>query len=315
MKIVKKISIATLLSFLIGCVSPQYTPQNYLNNAIDIIEANSIKKYSTDWVKFRKDVLEKSKDAHSIEQTYPAIRFALSQLGDHHSCLLTPGQVQSLFVQDNPLPTVLTELIDNKIAYIRIPGFTGNAKLVDKFAQLIQDKIQELDKNNIQSWIIDLSEDTGGNMWPMLLGLGPVLGDGILGYFVDSENIYTEWTHTNGAVFIGKNMIQKLDKPYKLRHQIKKIAVLISPKTASSGEATAVAFIGARNTQFFGINTCGVSTGNAGHKLSDGAMIILTSCKFADRNKKIYGGSITPNIVADYEWTAKKTAIEWINNN
>jgi carboxyl-terminal processing protease len=309
MKIMKSLILVTLLSFIISCT----TPQAYLNKAVDIIQTNSINKHSIDWVRFRKDVLEKAKDAKNIKETYPAIRFALSQLSDNHSHFLTPEQVKNRTDQNKPLPNVPVELINNRIAYIKIPSFNGNHKLADSFAQLIQDKIEELDKNKIDSWVIDLSENTGGNMWPMLLGLGPILGDGVLGYFVSSENKYTEWNYFKGSVFIGKDKIMKLNKPYKLRNHIKKLAVIISHKTASSGEAIAVAFIGAKDVKFFGESTYGVSTGNAGHKLSDGAMIILTECKFADRNKKIYGVPITPDI-ADFDWTTKKTAVEWMNN-
>ena len=32
-------------------------------------------------------------------------------------------------------------------------------------------------------WIVDLRQDGGGNMWPMLAGLQPFLGTGVLGYF------------------------------------------------------------------------------------------------------------------------------------
>ncbi len=52
-----------------------------------------------------------------------------------------------------------------------------------KFASLLQREIKELDQNEIDNWIIDLRGNTGGNMYPMYLGLSPILGEGIGGYF------------------------------------------------------------------------------------------------------------------------------------
>ena len=40
----------------------------------------------------------------------------------------------------------------------------------------------------------------------------------------------------------------------------------------------------------------GISTGNEGFTLKDGALINLTTSKFADRDKNIYGFSIEPDI-------------------
>ena len=76
MQIIERIILTISLFFLISCNSPQ----DYLNDAVDILKENSINKYSVDWEKLRNEVLEKGKNAKSIKETYPAIRFALSQL-------------------------------------------------------------------------------------------------------------------------------------------------------------------------------------------------------------------------------------------
>ncbi len=308
MKIIERIILAISLFFLISCNSPQ----NYLNDAVDILKENSINKYSIDWEKLRNEVLEKGKKAKNIKETYPAIRFALSQVGDHHSFLMTPEQGKSFNNPNLSIPNISSELINNNIGYIKIPGFTGNRnERADKFAKNIQDKIRELDKNNIQFWIVDLGNDTGGNMWPMLLGLGPILGNGIFGYFVDADKNYLNWGYSKGSVFYNNKQLMKLSNPYLLKNNIKKLAVIISKQTASSGEAIATSFKGAKNTYFIGKSTYGVSTGNSVFKLNDGAMIFLTTTKFADRNKNIYGVSINPDLEVFY-LHAKETAIEWI---
>ena len=305
----KNIIFATLVVFFVSCTSPK----TYLNKAVDIIEKNSMNKDSVDWVKFRNQVLEKGKNAESIKDTYPAIQYALELLGDHHSFLMTPEQSKTYVDQKISLPEISAELIDNRIGYIKIPGFSGDRnERALKFAQQIQDTIRELDKNNIKYWIVDLGNDSGGNMWPMLLGLGPILGDGIAGYFSSNNNGFIGWGYSKGSVFCNKNEVMKLNTPYKLRNKIEKLAVIISDYTGSSGEAIAVSFIGIKNSCFIGRPTYGNSTANGSFKLSDGAMIYLTVSKFADRNKKIYGVPIIPDII-DLNGTSKKTAVEWLN--
>lgn len=117
--------------------------------------------------------------------------------------------------QKRTLPEVPVDIIKGKVAYIKIPGFSGNDKLAKDFAKLIQNKIKSIDKSEIDSWIIDLSENTGGSMYPMILGLEPVLGDKILGYFVDVDNKFYDWKLSNGAIYIDGNYIMSIDNPYK----------------------------------------------------------------------------------------------------
>jgi hypothetical protein len=67
-------------------------------------------------------------------------------------------------------------------------------------------------------WIIDLRGNGGGNMWPMLAGIGFVLGEGNLGYFVDGKSIEVAWRYQDGALY-AQNTNQNefsLDPPLKL---------------------------------------------------------------------------------------------------
>lgn len=287
--------------------------KDYLNDAVDILKENSINKYTLDWESLRNQVLEMGKNAKNIKETYPAIRYALIQLGDNHSFFMTPEEYKSYTRPDLPIPGITLQLINNNIGYIKIPGFRGSGnEPAEKFAQQIQNKIKELDKFNIQFWIVDLGDNTGGNVWPMLLGLSPLLGEGIMGYLVDADSNYFNWGISKGGVFYNDEQAGELPNPYCLKNKIKKLAVIIGSRTKSAGEAIAVSFKGAENTCFIGSCTQGKSTGNTGYDLSDGAKIYVTRTKFADRNKNVYGVPIKPDIESSYSY-AKETAIKWIN--
>src|SRR4029079_934252 len=119
--------------------------------------------------------------------------------------------------------------------------------------------------------IVDLQTNTGGNMWPMLAGLGPILGEGALGGFLDVENVEVPWSYQNGVVMEGTHPRARTTGPaYRSTPESSPIAVLISRATASSGEAVAVAFQGRPQTRFFGGHTRGATTSNDQFPLRDG---------------------------------------------
>lgn len=89
-----------------------------------------------------------------------------------------------------------------------------------------------------------------------------------------------------------------------------KVAVLMDNLTISSGEATAISFIGRPNTRFFGESTCGLSTVNFTYTLSNGDLFVLTQGTMADRNQNPFGGPITPNETFDNSEDLRARVIE-----
>lgn len=308
MKHLEILFLSFVFLFIVGCSSPD----DYLNDAMDILEENSINKSTINWDKLRSEVQGKGKNAKTIKETHPAIRYALSQLNDKHSTFMTAEEYKNFNRPDLTIPEIKTVLYNNDIGYLRIPGFRGNGEIPsEKFAKQIQNKIKALDQFNIEYWIIDLSSDSGGFVWPMICGLGPLFGDGVLGYLVDADDNYFNWGYSDGEVFHKNERVMKLENPYLLKKKIVKLVVIIGEKTASAGEAIAISFKGADNTWFIGSDTWGVSTGNKGFILKDGALINLTTSRFADRDKSIYGASIKPDLEVSYS-KAIETAINLI---
>src|SRR5690606_40666707 len=62
-------------------------------------------------------------------------------------------------------------LLPGGAAYLLVPGFAGgsHAHQVD-FAETLQALIRSLDEAGACGWIVDLRRNSGGNLWPMLLG-------------------------------------------------------------------------------------------------------------------------------------------------
>lgn len=315
---------ASLLSVLAGMLvtcSPSPEPQpteavtKFYEKLFQLVEQNSINRREIDWPAYKAAVLAKVGNAQTVPETEPAMTLALALLKDNHSTIDIVGR-QSLYggtgCQQSP-PQGLSVSLPN-IGYVEVTGFQGTSAEGKLFAQAIQNNIARLDNPSLKGWIIDLRRNTGGNMWPMIAGLGPLIGEGICGGFYDIDGkLLSSFAYQNGSSMLGEVVQAQVEKPYQLQRKNLKMAVLINGVTGSSGEATTLAFVGRPNTRLFGASTCGISTANTYYDLPFyGYKLNLFTAKMGDRAGKIYGKAITPNEVVSDDQAIGKAA-EWIN--
>lgn len=318
--------IIILIFYLHGCTEyKSYNISepalNYLNEVLDILESNSIKRKTINWSEFRQDILERAENISSIDSTYPVIRYAIKKLGDNHSRFVEDySDVLSKSTTEFPY----ARLLENNVVYIHIPGFHGYPLVARNYAARLYDYIDAYSYKKPSGWIIDLRENFGGNMWPMLAGLEPLLGEDNLGYFIDADDTYTEWFCKNGSSYYNNKIACSINgKPSNIFLHDTKVAVLLDSLTGSSGEAVAISFKGRKNTKFFGKPSRGKSTGNQSFILSNDAMLVLTTSIFADRNKNKYGGKILPDVTIENPQIINKkendivilSASKWIKDN
>jgi hypothetical protein len=301
-------------------VEPDVAPEAaaYLTAAIDIMQAHSVNRYRIDWPTLRMEAFENARGAVKPADTYAAIKSAVEALGDHHSAFLPPGRSAELgrkTIDDFPLPK--GELVAGRLGYISIAGFGGlDEWQVNQYATRVQQVVREVDAKQPCGWIVDLRPNTGGNMWPMLAGIGPVLGEGQVGAFVDPDGQETLWYYKNGQALWEDVVLAQVEGPvYELKRPFPPVAVLTGRQTSSSGEAIVIAFRQRPDTRSFGEPTSGLSTGNLGFPLSDGATLYLTVSTFADRSGEVYGGPVIPDEIVvgpDSEDAIPQEAIDWL---
>lgn len=191
----------------------------------------------------------------------------------------------------------------NNIGYINLPMQITGGNSIQEYADKTQEIIKQLDNENICGWIVDLRQNQGGNMWPMLAGIGPVLGEGIAGSYIYLDpNQKPQWSYKDGKAFDETRVVVAVNKPYILKKTLPPVAILTSELTASSGEAIVVSFKGRSQTRFFGQSTYGVPTANVSYPLSDGAKIVLTVALEADRTSKTYSDKIAPDEELKIDW-------------
>jgi C-terminal processing protease CtpA/Prc len=213
------------------------------------------------------------------------------------------------------------KVVNGDIGYVHLTGFaSGDSLAVRSYADSLQSLIKRIDGPEIKGWIVDLRENTGGNCWPMLAGIGPILGDGVCGFFVSRDD-KSSYHYNDGKSGGGEYTLVAISgEPYKV--QTSRVAVLTGAQTASSGEVLVAAFHGRPNTRSFGMSTAGLSTGNARFSLSDGSMLLLTTSVYADRHGYKFGKEIPPDEWVEFSYEsigsendpAIEKAAEWIRN-
>lgn len=183
-------------------------------------------------------------------------------------------------------------------------------------ALALQTRIREQDDGDRCGWVVDLRSNTGGNMWPMLLGMGPLLGDAQtadqVGMFVLADK-RQPWAYREGAVWLdGKAVVGSRNTQYALRHPGAPVAVLFGPRTASSGEASVLAFRGRAASRSFGQPSAGYSTANTPQRLPDGSLLLLTGSVIADRNGVGDGNRLQPDVIVAEGQDATTAAQAWL---
>jgi C-terminal processing protease CtpA/Prc len=279
---------------------------------VTVIKGYSIYKDSLHFDDIEKDFSKHIDTFTTYEKIGCYYTNILRAVGDNHSFYITEEKMKNFSQQQRENLDFSYKILEGDIAYLSVPGFLSvDGKVIDSFANAIHNAIREMDSSiTIKGWVVDLRKNTGGNMWPMVLGLSPLIGVGETpGYFKTAgSKTASPWKITSPVNFI------TLSAPYSLKNENSKVAILYSKRTASSGEMTAIAFIGKINTRSFGTLTAGYTTANSIYHLSDGNIFVMASSYSVDRNGKVYIGKITPDVLIENadENNVLNKALEWI---
>lgn len=287
------------------------TAKSFLDLLLDTLQRYSVNQASIDWTDFRTQVVTAAGPAQTIPDTYPAIAIALPLLGDGESyyqpafgALIGPAPVGGCGAAH------ATPVLPDTIGYVRIESCDCQGTAANEFAESIQRAIRAADRSGLKGWIVDLRGNFGGNMWPMIAGVGPVLGEGIIGWIVYNDREYEREYRAGGAQSFGE-VFASVAQPYTLLRQDLRVAVLTDGGVVSAAEAITVFFKGRPDTRSFGTPTCGHHHLQQPFRVGNGTLNLVTA-QSADRTKTRYSGSVAPDeIVTDSE-AAVTRAIAWL---
>lgn len=192
--------------------------------------------------------------------------------------------------------------LDGDIGYLELPGLRAGPNAA-RYDDVAHELLGTIDDGALRGFIVDLRRNTGGSLWPMVVGIGPLAGDGALGAFASASS-GADWTYdaARGTATSLSYELAKVETPHPLRAELP-VAVLTGPLTAGAGEAVAVAFAGRARTRRFGEGTRGLPTSNTQIPLADGALLVLTVTVHADRAGTRYDTVIAPDEIVATDWT------------
>jgi carboxyl-terminal processing protease len=180
-------------------------------------------------------------------------------------------------------------------------------------AQRIRDALAARTSRPTFKWIVDLRNSRGGNMWPILADLGPLLGDGPARYFADATGTPRPWGYTKGEAWLDGQALALNDSPATSLTVQRRVAVLTDVGVVSSGVAIAIAFRGRPNTRSFGTATCGLSTGVNQIPLKHGGRLAVVTSVMMDRDKHRYGGVVEPDTLVSDRADTVRAAVDWLS--
>lgn len=301
----------------LGCSSkePLSNGEKYVVQAFDSIEVYSRHRFTSNLDSLETQVLNRISDSTSHAEVIKQLEYAIKAI-DKHNYILAPDKYDQMETGSNP--EVLTnpypfqyKMLQHKYAFVALSGFLGVDSVSAKnYTDSLQRSILWLYNQQPKGWIIDLRQNSGGWIYPMLAGLGPILGPGIKAYEISGNLVLEEF-----YFFKNPSDYLYLSDSVWFFEQHLPIAVLISEETGSAGELLTLSFRGNPKTALIGTSTAGFSTGLHGFFMPDGSQICVTNSIMADRNKKGDGGKILPDIAVNAPIRMFEEAYIWIENN
>ena len=229
------------------------TAKSVLDQFYGALQNRSVRRREVDWASLRTEVHALAGTAQDPEELNPAILRALTVMNDRHSRYVSR---RGTLLRYRPVtctaPNRTVPALPADVGYVHVNYFGGTAVQSAAFATQLQDSIRAQDRDGLAGWIIDLRGNTGGSMWPMVAGIGPLLADSLFGYFIDPDNSREPLVYRNGSSLLNGSVLATAQRPYVVRNRAARVAVLTEQLTASSGEAVAIAFQARPNTRTLG---------------------------------------------------------------
>lgn len=275
---------------------------DYLDSALNILESRHVLADEINWEKTRQATFLAARNADSISTAHSVLRKTLASLPGNHNSLMVPKELdgKSGGSVDEASPNGLEPIVSLNDGYllIELPGLhaeSGSA-VANAYVHSVLDGMDRADNASICKAILDLRGNTGGNMWPMLAAASPLFGTDDIGAHVRG-NEKSKWWARNGTSGITDNGKRKVRFELGAKRNLPDlsempVAVLYGQATSSSGEAVAIAFKGRPRTRSFGDSTGGLTSANVAVRLEDGARLVFPVAWSADRNGKVYRGSV-----------------------
>jgi carboxyl-terminal processing protease len=317
----KRVTTIALL-FLFSICSAQTNTKLLLDAVIIKAKETSMYASTVNWDSLQKQMYAKAENAKTIQELKPAFECLLNGLKDYHGKIINAKDYSAIAyftdyenlnhpdkrIRDSKTWKVVNDtalqfdykMLKDKTAYLKIVGIGPNVD-IQLESRRIRNAVIELSKNKADKWIIDLRYNGGGNMYPMVSGIGTLIGDGIVGKLVNAKkDTLFSWRIKNGNFTYDVPDVVILPNTPKFK-KTPKIAVLTSRWTTSSGEVVATCLKGRPNTKFFGEATGSYTTNTNWEVINDQLILTISTGIYCDRNDVVYEKNIPVDVEIPFE--------------
>lgn len=308
----------TIILALVSIASFSQTNVKVILDSV-LVRAQQTSMYSAtvNWDSIRAQVYRKAEPATTLAELKPAFETLLNALRDHHGKVINAKDYSYIaWFTDNKNKRYIDrrefdpqvwkiindtalkfdyKVLANKIGYLKIVGIGPNVNIENE-SRKIRDAVNKLARHNVTGWIIDLRYNGGGNMHPMMSGIAPLVGDGVVGSLVNLNNDKLfDWEIKNSNFVYDGYQAVTLPNNIKFKEQ-PRVAVLTSRWTVSSGEIVATTLKGRPNTRFFGETTGGYTTNDGWDVIGNEVILVISTGIYCDRNGTVYEKNIPVDV-------------------
>lgn len=267
--------------------------ERYVRKAVHIMDRHGLYAQGEQWKAAKADALAAHPASH--EEAVDAVQQALQVAGGKHSFIMSADEVVSNDTSTWAMPSV--ELRDG-IAVIKIPAFSGNDSDGHRYVATVLEALPD----QLDGVVIDLRDNRGGNMYPMIAAVHRFLPDDNILCFRSRKG-----TQPISSSFVINSVGIERQSPIECP-----VAILTNEWTASSGEALLICFRGLKKVRVFGSPTAGYASSNVPYPMPDGSSLVLTiGSDVARTGEEFCDDPIVPDSLTT---TPMEDAIDWLLN-
>ncbi|MEO1172004.1 MAG: S41 family peptidase [Myxococcota bacterium] len=290
------------------------TVTDFYDRMFEVLKAEYIFRDSVAWPRIHQAVMEKALKEENFDDAVSHSADVFDAIKCDH-CLLFTESFRLSGTLSKPIsaddfstnflkryeqrPKFDVRLVDGNVGYILIPGMLLidlTREQLDAETQRLYDQIAGLMRRSKPvGWIVDLRFNVGGNVYPMLAALHPLLGDGVCYRTLDRNQKPMDDHSLKGGVFYSGDRSETGAVLSVKPDRAVPVAVIIGGMTGSAGEDIAVAFKTRPATRFIGETTYGFLTANELTDLPGNSQMAYTTSYVADA-KNVYRPVIEPDV-------------------
>ena len=284
-----------MAAVVLTAVSCSDSNKAYVRKAVRLMDKEGLFAEGPQWDAAKAEALAAS--PATLEEAQEVVKAALKVAGGKHSFLQDASSVtEDAASEEWPAPSVSAQ--DDGIVIIKLPPFSGNSAEGVKYAEAVLGALPD----GLPGAVIDLRDDRGGNMYPMIAAIHRFLPDGEILRFRTRKR--TQWIMLPNALQIaGVKQQARIECP---------VAILTNEWTGSSGEAVLLCFRGLDGVRVFGVPTAGYASANQPFPLPDGSNLVLTTgCDVARTGEAFCDDPIVPDVTTQ---TPMEDALAWLRS-